>query len=98
MLSIRLCQCLIAPHPANLMFDNNPVLGKVSIIGNVLRWPLFFAGLTARRSRKPLWVDSGNADVGKVADCPNPAGKSVQQARLLEQGEVCCWPAHALTD
>src|SRR5829696_10527120 len=65
MMTIRLAQGLIAPHPSNTMFDHNPSPRERPIEGDILRRTIFTTRFAARRRAQPLRMQFVNPNIGQ---------------------------------
>src|SRR4051812_29474327 len=88
MVSIRLAQGLIAPHPSDAVFYNNPPPRERPVIHDVLGWPVFTARFAARTGTQALGVQFVDPYVGQIADAAHALRQPIEQSRLLQHANI----------
>ena len=88
MMSIRLAQRLIAPHPSNTVFHHDPPPRERPIIRDIVGWTVFPTRLATRTSAKTFWVQFGDPHVGQITNPAHALWQPLEHLRLLQHGAI----------
>src|SRR5204863_7020859 len=88
MMSIGLTQGLIAPHPSNTVFHNDPPPRERPVIRDVLGRSVFAARFPTQRCTQAFGVQFVNADVGQITNPAHPRWQPLEQLRLLQKRAI----------